>query len=286
MILGIDPKVDYAFKRLFGREQNRALLAHLLNAVLKLPRGAEIAELEILNPFNEKEALDDKLSVLDLKARDQCGRLFNIEMQMLAEDYFPQRILYYWAKLYQQQLHEGEDYDDLKPTISICFLNSKLFPAVPDYHLRLQLVNMHHQIVFTDNLALHMIELPKFNRDLEQLVDQLDVWLYFLRKADFLDKDALPSPLNLPIINKAMEELTMISQNPVERERYEARLKSQRDISSSRRAALRAGIKIGSILTFQRLLGRPVSAIEDLEALTQEELNRLADQLQAEVDKK
>src|SRR6266436_3251376 len=109
MILGIDPKVDYAFKHLFGREATRPLLINLVDAVLDPAPGHHIATIELLNPFNPKEALTDKISILDIKARDQSGRQFNIEMQMLAYRYYEKRILYYWARrarLHQQQLHE------------------------------------------------------------------------------------------------------------------------------------------------------------------------------------
>src|SRR5438105_5425546 len=128
MIPGIDPKVDYVFKRLFGSEPNLPLPIHLLNAVLQPSSAQRVATLEILNPFNDKEALDDKLSVVDIKARDQSGRQFNVEMQMLPETDFRQRILYYWARLHQQQLHESEAYEELRPTLSICFVNHVLFP--------------------------------------------------------------------------------------------------------------------------------------------------------------
>ena len=80
MMLGVDPKVDYAFKRLFGTPANVFLLIDLLNAVLNLLYGRQIATLEIQNPFNDKEFTNDKLSVVDIKPRDQEGRLFNIEM--------------------------------------------------------------------------------------------------------------------------------------------------------------------------------------------------------------
>ena len=122
MVPGIDPKVDYVFKRLFGRPPNLALPIHLLNAVLQA-RSAEhvlpVVELELLNPFNDKDRLDDKLSILDIKARDQSGRQFNVEMQLLFNRYFRQRVLYYWARLHQSQLQEGEDYGLLRPTLSM-----------------------------------------------------------------------------------------------------------------------------------------------------------------------
>ena len=71
MILGIDPKVDYAFKHLFGREGTRPILIDVLDSVLNPAPGHRIRDIELLNPFNPKEALDDKLSILDIKARDQ-----------------------------------------------------------------------------------------------------------------------------------------------------------------------------------------------------------------------
>src|SRR6266581_2015397 len=123
MILGIDPKVDYAFKHLFGREATRPILIDVLNSILMPAPSHQIRQIDLLNPFNPKEALDDKLSILDIKARDQTGRQFNIEMQLLAFPYYEKRILYYACKLHQQQLHEGQDYLELKPTISISFLN-------------------------------------------------------------------------------------------------------------------------------------------------------------------
>src|SRR5437868_8434596 len=130
MILGIDPTVDYAFKHLLGRESTRPILISVLDSVLNPAPGLQIKDLELLNPFNPKEALDGKLSILDIKARDESGRQFNVEMQMLAFPSYEKRIVYYWSRLYQQQLHEGEDYLELKPTISISFLDHLLFPDV------------------------------------------------------------------------------------------------------------------------------------------------------------
>jgi predicted transposase/invertase (TIGR01784 family) len=93
MILGIDPKVDFAFKYLLGRESTRAILIDVLNSVLELKDGHKITEVELLNPFNLQEAPDDKLSILDIKARDQSGRQFNVEMQMLPYPSYEKRIV-------------------------------------------------------------------------------------------------------------------------------------------------------------------------------------------------
>lgn len=91
MIIDIDPKVDYAFKRLFGSESTRSVLINVIDSVLEPAPAHRIIDLELLNSFNPKEALDDKLSILDVKARDQSGRQFNVEMQMLAYRYYNKR---------------------------------------------------------------------------------------------------------------------------------------------------------------------------------------------------
>ena len=59
--------------------------------------------------------------------------------------------------------------------------------------------------------------------------DPLDVWLYFFRYAEELDSEQLPSALDMAEIHQAMEELKVLSQNDLERERYLARVKLQRD---------------------------------------------------------
>lgn len=118
----IDPKVDCVFKALLGAERNRRLLIHFLNAMLDGELAAPIIEVEILNPYNEREFLDDKLSIVDVKARDQARRLYQIEIQLLNIPDLPARILYGWADLYSAQLQDGEGYDQLHPTYAIWLL--------------------------------------------------------------------------------------------------------------------------------------------------------------------
>lgn len=289
MIPGIDPKVDYAFKRLFGREQNAELLIKLLNAILDLPEGLRIVDLEILNPFHDKENVDDKQCILDVKARDQAGRLFNIEMQMLAYGAFCPRVLYYWARLYQGQLTEGMDYDKLRPTISICFVNTPVFPYLPPYHLIFELRERHHAVAFTDQLQVHILELSKFKLSSQELATPADPWLYFLCHGDELDTEALPSSLNLPEFQKALGELQMMTQSELEKERYEARLKLQRDISSGLTHAREEGLKRGLIKhvhSFQRVLQMPESPEDQLLTMETAALEGLAQQLEQEMIKK
>lgn len=287
MIVGIDPKIDYAFKHLFGREATRPILIDLLEKVLAPAPGHEILDIELLNPFNPKETLDDKLSVLDIKARDQSGRQFNVEMQMLSVPDYEKRILYYACKLHQQPLHEGEDYVELKPTISISFLDHVRFPQVPDFHLCFQLREKSHDFRLTEDLEFHILELPKFKKSLAELTSGLDVWLYFLRNAAMMDMDALPAEMREPLVVRALEELKMLTQTDLERERYESRRKAQMDERNRLRGARLEGREEGriegEIRLCQRLLNQPETPTEELAALSIEELTRLAADLEDRV---
>ena len=284
MILGIDPKVDYAFKYMLGRESTRGILIDVLNKVLEPPAGREIQDVELLNPFNLQETMDDKLSILDIKARDESGRQFNVEMQMLAYPNYEKRVVYYWSKFHQQQIHEGDDYSVLRPTISINFLNHVLFPQAPDHHLRFHLLEDRHHFAMSEDIEFHVLELPKFTKTLAELESGLDIWLYFLRFAEKIDAEALPAVLQKPSILRAVEELKMLTQTDIERERYESRRKAQLDHDSAINYAIRQGRtigeKIGAINAYERMLQRPQTPKEQLLAQSLEDLALLAEDLE------
>ena len=302
MITGIDPKIDYAFKRVFGVERNRDLLIHLIHSVLRPSPEDQITDIELLDPFSEKETITDRVTILDIKARDQRGGQFNIEMQMIAHAFFLQRILYYWAKFHQQQIQEGYSYSVLRPTVSICFLNDTLFPEIPEYHLAFQLMDPEYRVQLCRDITIHLIELPKFKREHEDLADPLDRWLYFLVNGEQLDRDTLPPQLDMLEIRHAMEELEMLTKNELERERYENRLKAIRDDIARRETALELGLTkgraegreegreeglakgemIGRIHALEAILGEPNTPRETLLAKATEDLRRLAEQLVTE----
>src|SRR5207302_7995735 len=122
----------------------------------------------------------------------------NVEMQIIDRGHYAKRILYYWAKLHQQQLREGEEYGTLKPTVSISFLNYLLFPQTSDYHLRFLLLEQTGHFPFDGDVEFHILELPKFTKAESNLTPGLDVWLYFLRHVEKMDTEALPSALRQP----------------------------------------------------------------------------------------
>ena len=160
--LGIDPKNDYAFKRVFGSEQHTRVLVHVLNAVLEPPSGQRIESVVVLNPITEPLVVDDKVSILDIRARDQSGRSFNVEMQMVPDQGFRGRLLYYWARLYGSQLQSGDKYELLAPTLSICFVDGLLFADAHQCRLSFRLWASEAELTFSDHMAIHLFQLPRF----------------------------------------------------------------------------------------------------------------------------
>ena len=91
MKLQIDPKVDIAFKRVFGSEDHAVLPVNLINAVIMPPPGKRVTELDIVQAQSEKESPLDKLAIGDIRAYDQGKRQFHLEMQWNVPEYFPKR---------------------------------------------------------------------------------------------------------------------------------------------------------------------------------------------------
>ena len=227
----IDPKIDCVFKALLGSEANRALLIHFLNANLGAALPAPITDVEILNPYNDREFLDDKLSIVDVKARDQRGSLHQIEIQLLANRDLLARILYTWADLYSSQLHSGEDYGQLKPTYAIWLLGEDLLPKerpefVHDFRLRDGAGRL-----LLDHGGIWLLELNKFHADAVQT--EQDRWLKFFTEGERLDPGALPTWMHTDEMRQAMSTLKAFSDKDRAYHAYQARqnyLREQRGI--------------------------------------------------------
>ena len=119
----LNPKIDFVFKKIFGSEEHPEILISFLNAVLK-PKN-NITDVEIKNTDIDKSYIEDKFSRLDVKAVTSKNEIINIEIQLKNEYNMIKRSLYYWSKMYEEQLNEGDDYSKLERTICINILNFK-----------------------------------------------------------------------------------------------------------------------------------------------------------------
>jgi predicted transposase/invertase (TIGR01784 family) len=230
MLCEIDPKVDFAFKRLFGDPRNIELPKSLINSAFENSGLTPIVELTIVNPFNLKDTPTDKMSILDIKAKDESGRQINLEMQMLGHQSLRSRIVFYLTELHSTQLREGDDYGKLCPTISLLFVNEILFPETDQVHHRFRLCDPQSGLVFSDQVEIHVIELAKLPKAESDLTNNLEQWIYFFMNAKGLDMAALPGGLTVPEIKKALSELTRMNGTREERIRYIERETALRDM--------------------------------------------------------
>ncbi|MDZ7621744.1 MAG: Rpn family recombination-promoting nuclease/putative transposase [Candidatus Competibacteraceae bacterium] len=216
----IDPKIDCVFKALLGAERNRRLSIHFLNAILAGELPAPITAVEILNPYNEREFLDDKLSIVDVKARDQAGRLYQIEIQLLNLPDLPARILYGWADLYSAQLRDGDGYGQLQPTYAIWLLGKTLRPRIAE---------AVHRFRWRDdqgrNLVEHggiwLLELSKCT--IADVETEQERWLKFFTEGHRLDPDHLPEWMHTAEMRQAMDTLKAFSDKERAYHQYQAR---------------------------------------------------------------
>jgi len=225
----LNPKIDLVFKKIFGTEQNKNVLKSLINSVL--PKDEQIVEITIKNPYNETDFVGDKLSVVDIKATDEKGRWYDIEIQVKEQKYYGKRAIFYLSEIYSNQLNEKDSYDKLRKTIIISILDFNYFLNDKRYFRRccykdFDTGELYPELDFAD---LYFVELRKFDNEFKHIKTTLDRWITFLNTATELDKDNLPDELKDPDIIQAMNTIDTMSLNAKEREYYESEKKVMRD---------------------------------------------------------
>ena len=267
---GIEPTNDFAFKYVFGTEERVDVLAFLLNAVITDSGGVPMHHVQLLNPFSVKEGVDDRVGILDIRARDDLERESLVEMQMRAHVSVGERLLWRTAKHYDQQLEAGDDYTELRPVMMVCFLNDTLFDDNSgQYHWCFRLIDENSGRQLTDQFVIHIVELSKFKKTLEELVSELDRWTYFLKHGAQLDLDHLPPPLQNAGITKAVEGLVMLSLDDQKRHEYTMRRIWEMDQRAYIQGALQKGRAEGELKgrTEGELLGQLKGVLTALERI-------------------
>ncbi|MDU6823068.1 MAG: Rpn family recombination-promoting nuclease/putative transposase [Intestinibacter bartlettii] len=235
----LDPKMDFVFKNIFGSEKHPNILISFLNATLK-PKDL-ITEVEIKNTDLNKGYIEDKFSRLDVKATTSNNEIINIEIQLKNEYNMIKRSLYYWSKLYSEQLNEGEDYSLLKRTICINILNFK-YLKTRMFHSVYRMKEIHTNEELSDIEEIHFIEIPKLEDGSDEK-DMLVAWIEFLKNPESEKVRSLE--MSVDEIREAKDELIKMSNDDTQRELYEMRAKTLRDKISALNEAERKGIKKG-----------------------------------------
>ena len=235
----LDPKMDFVFKNIFGSEKHPNILISFLNATLK-PKDL-ITAVEIKNTDLNKGYIEDKFSRLDVKATTSNNEIINIEIQLKNEYNMIKRSLFYWSKLYSEQLNEGEDYSVLKRTICINILNFK-YLKTRKFHSGYRLKEIYSNEELTDVAEIHFIEIPKLEEGTDEK-DMLVAWIEFLKNPE--SEKVISLEMSIDEIREAKDELIRMSNDDTQRELYEMRAKTLKDKISALNEAERKGIKKG-----------------------------------------
>ncbi len=179
----INPKTDFAFKKIFGSEQSKGILISFLNGIL-YAGDSIIQDLIILDPYQAPKILGIKSSFLDVKARLSNGNWVIIEMQVLNVEGFEKRVLYNATKTYSAQLNKGDEYEVLSPVIALTITDFKMFDDIDRPISRFVLKEKENSVEYPiSDLELVFVELPKFKTPLSDLNTLTDKWIYFLQNA-------------------------------------------------------------------------------------------------------
>ena len=182
----VDPTNDLAFKKIFGDSKKKHILISFLNAMLDFKDEQIIIDVEIANPYQVPKIEELKETILDIQATDKSGRNFIVEMQKNDKGDFSKRSLYYTSKAYVSQLGDGEPYKTLKKVYFIGIVNFKIFKTDNYISRHLILDAKTYQQELAD-FEFAFIELPKFQKTLQESQTIADKWLFFLKNTKNLD---------------------------------------------------------------------------------------------------
>ena len=166
---------DYIFKRVFGKKGNEDILKDLLESILEI----QIEEIEvIIGAEIEKENIEDKLGIIDLKATINKETTVDIEIQVRDYHNMIERSTFYIAGLYHTGL-KREAYEENNKVIGINILMFNVFKW-KKIHSKGVLKESELNEVMTDKLELHFLELPKLIENKEEGNKRLRQWLEFI----------------------------------------------------------------------------------------------------------
>jgi len=313
--LGIRPTNDFAFLRTFGSPENKVALMSLLNAILKLPDP--ITDVQIENPYNYQEFLEDKLSILDIRATDLRGWVFNVEMQVSVVADLTQRLAYYACDLYADQLRCGDPYQELKPVFTICLIEGKMSSGETKVHHEFRFTDLESGRTLQNTPEIHILELGWYNLSESDLAsaNDLERWIFWLLHAHEYDFESLQRLFPQTPFAQATDTIDRIAKITKDKHMYDAREKLLRDkrwiVQSSIKQGLEQGLEkgleqgrregreegqqlglkigvdlgllFGQIKSFQKILGLEQTTQEELMAKDPAELKAFASDLENQV---
>ena len=272
---------DFGFKRIFGTEPNKRLLIDFLNTIL--PAHHHIQDLTFKNTEQLGSTTIDRKAIFDIYCQAQNGDRFIVEIQKAKQNFFKDRSIYYATFPIQEQALKGEWNYELSAVYTVGVLDF-IFDDHKTDDTCLHVVELKNQRceVFYKKLKFIYIELPKFNKSLDQLDSHFDKWMFLLRHlAELTDRPQLLQEGIFPELFAAAE---IANFSPTEQETYQNSLKYYRDmnnvVDTARQEGIQKGIQKGIDLERSRVLERQRSL---LLRLLSRKLGELPDSVKSQI---
>jgi predicted transposase/invertase (TIGR01784 family) len=265
----VDIKNDVAFRKIFGNENRKEVLISFLNAVLFLKDNSKIVNVDIMTPYQLPEIKGGKVTIVDVKAKDQNDKTYIVEMQVAEVDGFDKRVLYYAAKSYSSQIQSGEEYEKLHP---IYFIGIMDFVVTQNtsYLSRHTMTDTETGENYLKDIEFNFIELPKFTKKETELSSIIDQWVYFIKNAKNLE--VIPENVNDEGLKFAYQDADRHNWTKEELEAYDYVLMREQDdrgrITKVQKDIARKFVKSGS----------PIELVAENTGLTIEQVRKISEE--------
>ena len=246
-----DLLLDRTFKKAFNPDtQNKVCLIALLNAVLEGEIASPIVDVQSRNKEYSDGSNENRTTIFDLHCIDSERRRFIIEVQILFQENIVNRAIYYASQTVIAQGERGKKYNyDLKPVVAVVFMEFKVF--ADDRYIRRAKLREVNGASVSDTLNFAFVELPKFNKPLDELETTLDKWLYALKNIKNMTqmpKQYANSEFSLLFSTARLAKLSKEEQKMID----EAQ-KAKWDNYAIHKAAVDSGLRQGCILKARKI---------------------------------
>ena len=220
----------------------------------------------------------DRKEIFDLYCENEKGEKFIVELQKTKQSFFKDRIVYYSTFPIREQAKRADWNYELKAVYTIAILDFvfDVDKNAPDkFRYDIKLTDTETKEVFYNKLTFIYLEMPKFNKTIDELGTRFDKWLYVIRNLSRLEK--VPEKLRERVFKKLFETAEIARFTPDQVRSYEDSLKYYRDLKNSLDTAREEGreeeklevaknaLKIGlSVHDIMQLTGLSKQAIEQL----------------------
>lgn len=275
----INPFTDYGFKKLFGEEASKFILIEFLNSML--PKHHQIAKLEFKNTEQLGQTAEDRKSIYDIYCESDNGERFIVELQRVKQEFFKDRTIYYATLPIIEQSKKGKGWEyELKPIYCISILDFTLSElASTDVIHTIQLKDQNNHI-FYDKLTFIYLEVPKFDKHENDLVTNLDKWLFYFK--NLTDLTVIPQVFRGDaVFEQAFAKAQTANLSKQEWLDYEMSLKAYRDNAAAdaytRKVAHEKGLQEGIRKTALKLkqVGSDIAFIQEVTGLNLDEIKSL-----------